>query len=467
MFDLIIKNGMIVNAQESHLADLAVTGGKIMEIAPEIQEPASMTIDAEGKYVLPGLVDARTHFSKAREGLDPAVELAQGSRAALFGGVTSILEEVDFTAETKNFTELLRHAQDLMDGHCYTDYSFHGRYQKLDSSFLDELQNMAERGISSLNATLCGPEALGTEDLSRIFVCGAAAGTLICIHPESEEAIASLEKVLVQNHLTSPYYHAISRPNLTEAQAVAQSLSAAAAAGDAPIYLQQITCRESLAQIRAARARGQRNIHVETCTHYLLLNNLLSTKEDSGARYVVNPPLRSPADNRALWEALSSGLIQCLASDHYGYSSREKENPRPNEKWDFRHCPPGLPGVRHRLDLLYHYGVGENRLSIERLVAVCSSNPARIFGLYPRKGLLAPGSDADIVIYDAELSQRLSELHGGSDFCPYAGWRLQGGVSSVLLRGKLLVDRGALLEEKARGIFLPREKSILDADTML
>ncbi|MBQ6808723.1 MAG: amidohydrolase family protein [Firmicutes bacterium] len=466
MFDLIIKNGMIVTPCGTILGDLAVTGEKIMQIAEEIPEQSTITLDAEGKYLLPGLVDARTHFSKMREGFDPAVELLQGSRAALFGGVTSILEEPDPQGET-SLLEQLSACRELAEGHCYTDYGFHSLFQGFHPDFLDELKAMEEAGLSSLNASLCGPHALKTEDLSRIFLCSAAAGQLLCIHPESGEAIANLQRLMQNNHLSSPYFHAISRPNLTEAQAVAQALAAAAAAGDAPVYIQQISCRESLEQIRAARARGQQNIYAETCPHYLLLNSGCCAQGDAGARYVVEPPLRSPADTQAIWSALAGGVIQCLASDHYSYTLAEKENPRPDEKWNFHDCPPGIPGAEHRLDLLYHYGVSRGLLSIERLTAVCSTNPARIFGLYPKKGVLAPGSDADIVIYDGEMPPHSLSSHGGSDYSPYADRRVKGGVLSVLLRGKLLLDRGALLEERPRGCFLPRDKAFLDLENLL
>lgn len=461
MFDLVIKNGMIVTAQGTTLGDLAVDGGKIVRIDAEIRDHAFRSVDAEGKYILPGLVEFRTHFTRAIEGRDAVKSLQEGTEAAIFGGVTTIMEEMDPRLDPGGPEQLLHAYRNLASGHCWTDYGFQIQLGPLDACSDRLLKHLVKEGLNSVGVSLCGPERLSAGELNRFFRNSLETGILACVHGENQEAIQRMAGMLRPEQREKPYYQAISRPNITEAQAVAQTLAAAAAAGDAPVYLQKISCREALEQMRIAKARGQRNIYVETCPHYLLLDSRSYLQED-GACYIVEPPLRSTADQQALWEAIGNGLIQGLCADHYSFSRKEKKNYDPEKPWDFRQCPPGLPGLEYRLDLLHHWGICQDKLSMEHLVNLCATSPAKLLGLFPAKGQLSEGADADILIYDGQARHRLGQRPGRSNFCPYEGQRVQGRLSKVFRRGRLILSQGQILESKPQGRYLQRGPAQLE-----
>ena len=463
MYDIVIKNGMIVTAQGTIVGDLAIIGEKIAQIDSVIDTPASVTLDAEGKYVLPGLIDSHTHFSAPDTGPAPVDDFTSGSQAALFGGVTTILEQPDPPSESCSLAQQLHRLQAQAENCCYVDYSFHPVFSGSD------LDQTIAQGVTSLQVELAAEGSQGEAFLAQEFLDMQKAGGLTLVRAEDRQSRHILYRLYGERQMLSPYAYALAQPNTAEAQATARVLAAAAAADEAPVYLVNLSCREALAEVRAARARGQRRIFVDTCPQYLLLDSRLYLDGSSGANYVMDPPLRSPADTQALWEGLAGGAIQTLSSDHRAYTQAQKFAPGPAGTWDFRCCPPGIPGVEQRLDLLYQYGVLAGRLSIERLVAVCSTNPARIFGLYPAKGLLAPGSDADIVLYDGEQQHTLDQTrsHGRGDWCPYQGRRIKGGVDAVLLRGKLVVEKGRLLADSPAGRFFRRDQGFQDLDTLL
>ena len=460
MFDILIKNGLIVTAEGSSLQDMAIAGEKIARISPEINEHAMLTIDAAGKYLLPGLVDVRCDFLPKSPDQDAITQLTLGSRSAIFGGVTTVLQEITPPEQSDNLWQLIREQRSLLKGHCYADFGFHYLLNALSQDSLSELDILVEQGVSSVNVELCGSLAFPSQLLPQLFARTKETGVLPCLHTADEAAIKRMEELLAQQRLTGPYYHSISRPNSAEAQAIAAVLDAAAKADDAPVYLQRVSCRESLEKIRQARSRSRLPIYLETCPHYLLLDSRSYFTENARS-YLVEPPLRSPSDKRQLWSALGKGNIQVVTSDHRNLRLAEKTQITPGRPWDFRECPPGIPGGEYYLDLLHHFGVRQGKISIERLVSVCCTNPALLMGLYPQKGQLAVGADADVIIYDSELRHSLQhqEEHG-SDYCPYQGQKVVGGVHTVLLRGKPVVQQGQLLESMPRGRFIPRARSM-------
>lgn len=469
MYDVLIKKGMTVTAQGTVVADLAIVGEKIAQIDTEIDTPASITIDAEGKYVLPGLIDSHTHFSPPASGPVPVDDFTSGSLAALFGGVTTVLEQPSIPAEPSGLEQRTQRMREYAEQRSYVDYSFHPVLLPQDLESPSTVAQTIAQGIPSFLISLGDDRSPWTDALTPVFQEMQKQGGLMVIQAADRGTRHILYRLYGERQLLSAYYYAVSQPNRTEAQAVEAVLAAAAAADDAPVYLVNVSCQEALKEVRAARARGQRRIFVDTCPQYLLLDSSQYLQGPAGANYVTDPPLRSGADTQALWDGLGSGAIQTLSSDHRAYSQAQKLQPGPAGVWDFRYCPPGIPGVEERLDLLYQYGVLAERLSIERLVAVCSTNPARIFGLYPTKGLLAPGSDADIVLYDGERQHTLgrSHCHGQADWWPYAGYRIKGGVDAVFLRGKLVIEKGRLLAESPGGRFCSRDQGFRKLDMLL
>lgn len=455
--NLLIKNGMVVTAERTFAADLLVEDGKIsrVEIPGTITHSSEKVIDASGMLVFPGGIDPHVHMHLPTSAGYSSDDFLSGSRAALPGGTTTL---IDFVTPHKG--ELLREAlinRKAEAANCLTDYAFHVSPVEWRNSMPAEIKAcVEEEGIPSFKVYMAYKESIGLEDgdLQKVFRAVADAGGMVTAHCELGDEIEELRNHFVENRQTTPEFHPLSRPARLEAAAVEKAIGFAREAG-CPFYMVHVSAAASLDFIRKAQAAGQ-NVFAETCPHYLLLDD--SRYEgpfEKTAPFVLSPPLRKKSDNRALWEALADGTIQSTGTDHCPFMMDQKRN----GLHDFRKIANGAGSVEHRLTLLYTYGVLQNKISLNRFVELTSTQPAKIFGLYPRKGALLPGSDADIVIWNPEKEQVISaqthHMHCDTDI--YEGFATQGAPEYVITRGEIAVEKGNWSGEISKGRFLKRK----------
>ena len=460
---IIIKNGALVTPQGLRRADLAMEGDKIVRIAAAIEPAEGDTVeDAAGCWVFPGFIDGHTHM-QCWTGMDwTADSFETGTRAAACGGTTTI---VDYATADRGVTmpDALAEWHRRADGTCTANYAFHMALAEWNERNRADLSAMREAGVSSFK-TYFAYDHLRLDDAETLEVLEELKyiGGILCVHCENGTLVNALQKRVYEQGIHGPEGHALSRPDVCEAEAVSRLLYLAHLAGDAPVNVVHLSTKLGLEAIRAAKARGQKNIYVETCPQYLMLDDTcyLEQGEDgfAGAKYVMSPPLRHAGDRAALREALVAGEIDTIATDHCSFTLKQKDAGR----GDFTKIPGGLPGVETRGELLYTAGVAEGRITKEQMCALLSENPARLYGAYPRKGVIAPGSDADIVVYDPEADAVITAQtqHSAAGYTPYEGFKTKGSIAQVYLRGTLAVDHG---EMKAGpiGAYIPRHPGSL------
>ena len=456
----IIQNGTIVSDTAAFRADLLLEDGVVKAVGAGLSAPDAQVIDASGKYVLPGAVDVHTHMD-LQAGAHRAVDdFYTGTVAAACGGTTTIVDHMAFGPKGCSLWHQVEEYHRLADGKAVIDYGFHGVLQHVDERVLREMGELADReGITSFKAYLTYDDRLDDGALFQVLRQAKEDGIVIPAHCENDGVVNYLRGWYKAQGLTQPIYHARSRPARCEAEAVSRLLRIAQAA-DAPVVIVHLTNREALLEVDHARKRGQ-TVYVETCPQYLLLDESVYFNEDysAAARYVCAPPLRDKAEQEHLWKGLRRGAIQTVSTDHCSFTLAQKDMGRE----DFTKIPGGLPGVETRGELLYSYGVAKRKISAAQMCRVLSENPARLYGLYPRKGVLRPGSDADIVVYDPGASHviRAEDCVANVDYNPYEGFVTAGGIRQVWLRGRLSVEDGKVLAEAPAGKYMARGKNSL------
>lgn len=451
----IIKHSRIVSPSETYEADILIDGEKIACIGKDLEDADARIIDAGGKYVIPGGVDVHTHMDLQAGSSRAVDDFYDGTVAAACGGTTSIVDHMAFGPKGCNLHHQLNEYHRLADGRAVIDYGFHGTVQHLNKDILAELEDMVKDGVSSVKVYLTYDFRLNDGEVLQVLKRMKELGGVTAFHCENHEILEYYRKKYVAEGKTSPIYHAKSRPNLAEAEAVARVLNLARLAGDAPVYVVHLSSKEGLEAIRDARRKGQKNIYVETCPQYLTLTEEKYLDED-GLKYVMSPPLRTEEDCRRLWEGLEAGDIQVVGTDHCPFNyGKEKQL----GKDDFTKCPNGAPGVEERIPLLFSEGVMKNRLSMNRFVETMCTNPAKIYGLYPQKGIIQPGSDGDLVIIDPEAEYVIThdQMHSAVDYTSYEGIRIQGKVSLVMQRGRIVAEDGQFKGERGAGRFIMRK----------
>ena len=454
----LLKGGTVISGTGGRRADVLIEGEKIVKIGRGLPDTADRTVDVSGKFLFPGFIDAHTHFDLDVCNTTTADNFETGSRAAIHGGTTTV---IDFACPNKG--ESLQYGLDLWhqkaDGKAYCDYGFHMTIDDWNESISAELPNMFAAGISSFKMYLTYPAMMIGDGavysaLKQIKRLGGIAG----FHCENAGVIDAMIAERKAAGKLSPASHPMSRPPYLEAEAVARLLRIAQAA-DCPVIIVHLTNHEALKEVETARQRGQK-VYVETCPQYLLLDESLYYQDDfsSAARYVCAPPLREKAEQKYLWRALRRGEIQTVSTDHCSFTLAQKDAGRD----DFTKIPGGLPGVETRGELIYSFGVGRKNLNLAQMCKVLSENPARLYGLFPRKGILRRGSDADIVVYDPEASHviRADDCVANVDYNPYEGFVTSGGISQVWLRGRLVVENGTVLDGP-EGKYMVRGKNSL------
>jgi dihydropyrimidinase len=453
----LITNGTIVGPDGSQQADVLVEGETIAAIGRDLAAggvTADQTIDAVGKYVLPGAIDVHTHMELPFGGTFAKDTFETGTRAAAFGGTTTI---VDFAVQSRGKT--LREGLDTWhakaEGNALVDYGFHMIMSDVNDGTLAEMDGLVAEGVPDFKVFTAYPGVFYSDDgqIFRALQQTTRNGGLIMIHAENGPAIDVVAADEVAAGHTDPYYHGVARYPIFEGEATNRAIRLAEAAG-APLYIVHLSARDALNEVRAARNRGSR-VYAETCPQYLFLSLEDMANGFNGAKFVCSPPLR-PADHQLdLWTGLVKDDLQLVATDHCPFDFHgQKELGR----GDFRKIPNGLPGVEDRVDLLHDGGVVAGRISRERWVEIISTAPARMFGLYPRKGVVAIGSDADLVIYDPAAVHTISARthHMDVDYSCYEGRSVTGRSDIVLSRGEVIVRDGAFHGAKGRGRFQRR-----------
>ncbi|MEV0964279.1 MULTISPECIES: dihydropyrimidinase [unclassified Streptomyces] len=455
----LIRGGLVLTAADETHADVLVEDGRVAALAAHGSVAAGSwtadrTIDATGKYVIPGGVDAHTHMELPFGGTFASDTFETGTRAAAWGGTTTI---VDFAVQARGQT--LREGLDAWyakaDGNCAIDYGFHMILSDVNESSLKEMDLLVEEGVTSFKLFMAYPGVFYSDDgqILRAMQRGTANGGLIMMHAENGIAIDVLvEQALVRGE-TDPRYHGEVRKVLLEAEATHRAVQLARVAG-APLYVVHVSAEEAVAELAAARDMGL-PVFGETCPQYLFLStDNLAEPGFEGAKYVCSTPLRPREHQAALWRGLRTDDLQVVSTDHCPFCfSGQKDLGR----GDFSRIPNGLPGVENRMDLL-HQAVLDGRISRRRWIEIACAAPARMFGLYPKKGTIAPGADADIVVYDPRAEQVLSAEthHMNVDYSAYEGKRVTGRVETVLSRGEVVIDRREFTGRAGHGVFTPR-----------
>lgn len=444
--DILIKNGMIINADKSEKADVFISGGIIAEVHKSIAPHSDDTkiIDASNKYIFPGGIDPHVHLNLPGPAGFSSDDFYTGSKAALYGGTTSF---IDFVTPHKG--QRLPEALDERKkeaGSSLTDHYFHVSPIEWRDSIPAEIKRCVEKGIRSFKIYMAYLDTIGLKDndIQKVMKAVADAGGIIIAHCELGEEVDELRKTLIENGHSSPDFHPVSRPNYVEAEAVKKVIDFAAES-NCPIYIVHVSTKESLEHIRKAQQKGQK-VYAETCPQYLLLDDskYLGIFEQT-APFVISPPLRKKADNEALWQAIADGTIQTIGTDHCPFMFEQKKF----GYHDFTKIPNGAGGIEHRLALIYTYGVLEKKISLNRMVEIVSTQAAKIFGLYPKKGEIRKGADADLVIWNPKKENTISceTHHQNCDINIYEGMGTFGSAEYVIAGGKIVICNGGFIRQ--------------------
>lgn len=463
-FDTIIRGGTIATASDTFSCDVGISGGKITALGADLGT-AKEVVDASGLLVLPGGIDSHVHIAQpSGPGIVMADDFASATRSAAFGGNTMVLP---FAMQQKgeSLREVVKQYHAKADGQCYVDVSFHLIIADATDSVLgQELPALVNDGYTSFKVFMTY-EGLALSDMEMLKVMSVAreTGALVMVHAENYDAIRFLTDRLEQAGKTGTKYHGASRPIAVEREATHRAISLAELI-DVPIMIVHVSNREAMDEIARARRRGLK-IYGETCPQYLMLTESdLDGLNMEGAKYVCSPPPRDKASQTACWEGLQQGIFSLFSSDHCPFKYDDPQGKLvPKGKTSFRWVPNGIPGIETRLPILFSEGVSKGRITLNKFVALTSTNHAKTYGLYPKKGTIAVGCDADIAIWDPKRQETISQklMHGGTDYTPYEGVAVTGWPVSTMVRGKFVVRDGKLTGKLGGGDYVAREKSRL------
>ena len=457
MSTVLIKGGRIVTATDDYFADIFVSGETITLIGKDLDVQADRVIDASGKLVIPGGIDSHTHLDMPFGGTTSADDFESGTIAAAHGGTTTI---VDFAIQTKGESTLkgLDTWHEKAAGKSTIDYGFHMIITDMDDERLTEMDRLADEGVTSYKLFMAYPGVLYVDDgtLYRAFRRAGDNNTRICMHAENGIVIDEIIKEAIRDGKTEPRYHAKTRPTRMEAEGVYRSISIAEVA-NVPLYIVHLSSADALEEVKRARMRGV-DVIAETCPQYLFLDDSYYDKPDfEGAKYVMTPALREKWNQDVLWSGLEMGHLANIATDHCPFCFKDQKE---LGRGDFRAIPNGAPGVENRMSLMYHGAVVQGRMSLNRWVELTSTAAAKTFGMFPKKGTIAVGSDADIVVFNPDRVETISvnnefTHHMRTDYSTYEGFEVQGWSEVVLSRGRVICDNGTL-ETKGGGEYIKR-----------
>jgi dihydropyrimidinase len=453
---ILIKNGTVITAQDNYVADVYIEKDRITTIGTDLKIAADRVIDAKGKYVIPGGIDVHTHLDMPFGGTMSSDDFETGTRAAAFGGTTCL---IDFAIQSKGMK--MRDALDIWwkkgENRATIDYGLHMIITDLPDAHLEDMNDMVREGLTSFKLFMAYPGVLMVDDATIFKAMRQTAqnGALICMHAENGSVIDVIVRKALAEGKTAPIYHGLTRPTTAEGEAVNRAIALAEMAG-APVYIVHLSSNDALQKVAEARDRGI-PAYAETCPQYLFLSiEDLERPNFEGAKYVFTPPLREKWHQDKLWEGLRTNNLQVVSTDHCPFCFKEQKE---MGKDDFTKIPNGGPGIENRLQLLFDGGVNKKRLSVNRWVEVVSTTPAKMFGLFPRKGTIAVGSDADIVIWDPNIEHLISAHthHMRVDYSMFEGFKVKGNAETVLSRGEIIVDKGKFFGTAGRGQFVKRD----------
>ena len=450
----LIKNGRVVTAVDDYAADILIEDEAISIIGRSLDMEADVVIDASGKLVFPGGIDPHTHMELPFGGTSSSDDFFTGTRAAAFGGTTTI---IDFAVQNKGetLTQGIDNWHKKADGKCATDYGFHLITTDFEDGDEAEMYRVMDSGVTSFKLFMAYPGVFLADDATifRAMSAAGARGGLICMHAENGIVINEIIKRFLKDGRTAPKYHALTRPTIAEAEGVHRAIAIAEMA-ESPVYIVHLSCTDALNKVREARDRGIAAF-AETCPQYLFHSIEDYGDGWDGAKYVMTPPLREKHNHAELWKGLKMDDLQVISTDHCPFCMKEQKE---LGKDDFSKIPNGAPGVENRMSLIYNGGVVENRISLNRFVELTSTAAAKMFGLFPKKGTIAVGSDADIVIFDPEKEHTfgVENEHMNVDYSSYEGWKMKGKVETVLSRGRVIIENGEHKGKAGDGQFLKR-----------
>jgi dihydropyrimidinase len=454
----LIKNGRIVTAVDDYRADILIEDEQVSLIGKTLEMEADKVVNAAGKLVIPGGIDPHTHMELPFGGTESSDDFFTGTRAAAFGGTTTI---IDFAVQNKGESMLAGADKwhQKAEGKAVIDYGFHLITTDFEDSHKPEMFKLIDEGITSFKLFMAYPGVFLSDDATifRAMSATGERGGLVCMHAENGIVINEIIKRFKEQGRLAPKYHALTRPTVAEAEGVHRAIALAEMA-ETPVYIVHLSCSDALNQVRQARDRGI-PAFAETCPQYLFLSIDDYGEGFEGAKYVMTPPLRERHNHADLWNGLKMDDLQVISTDHCPFCMKEQKE---LGRDDFSLIPNGAPGVEYRMELIYNGGVLENNISLNRFVELTSTAAAKMFGMFPKKGTIAVGSDADIVIFDTEKEHTLTleAQHMNVDYCAYEGKKIKGKVETVLSRGRVVIEKGECLVEKGSGQFVKRGECV-------
>ncbi|WP_106460426.1 dihydropyrimidinase [Anaerococcus sp. Marseille-P3915] len=453
---ILLKNAKIIGEDDFLIRDIYIEDEKISEISENIERYADSTIDCKERLTMPGGVDVHTHLSLDLGKFISIDDFYTGTRAASFGGTTSIVDHIAFGPRGSLVSDEIKKYHKMAEGNAVIDYSFHGAIQEVTDDILDEIEKLFDEGIVSTKIYTTYGGMLDDKHMLRVLQKAKETGTVVCVHCENDGMIADLREEAKNKGNLAPIYHAKTRPAEAEAEAINRLIYLSEVAGFPKLYIVHTSSALGLREIRKARARGVKNLYCETCTQYLTLTDekYLEGGESQGVKYICAPPLRKKSDVDALWEGIIDGTVDVIATDHCPFFYESEKLPY---KDDFLNAPGGIPGIEERMEVVLTEGL-KRGVSPQRLRDLLCTNPAKIFGLGYKKGSLEVGKDADIVVFDQEkytISQ--TNRHSNCDYTTYEGFESDFKVKMVLSRGEVILENSEYKAEKGRGKFIKRK----------
>lgn len=453
---MLLTGGTIVTAVDCYQAQVRIDGEKVVAIGQHVYQPGDHQIDVQGCFLFPGGIDPHTHFDLPVGDMTTADNFSSGTRAAAVGGTTTV---IDFATQSKgdSLVKALVNWHEKAYGQSYIDYAFHLAISEVTQDVLEEMATLIpQTGVSSVKLYMAYKDVLQVDDgaLLKVLQVAKKAGLLVCVHCENGDVIAALVDEAKNKGQFGPKYHPLTRPILIEREATGRAICLAEIA-EAPLYIVHVSSEAALEVVEQARNKGLA-VYAETCPHYLLLDHsYYDTKDFSGAKYVLSPPLRPVSNQEALWAGLACSSVATVGSDHCSFNFKGQKE---KGLHDFSKIPNGGPGVENRFGLLYTYGVVPGKISLNQFVALTSTNAAKLFGLFPRKGTIAVGSDADLVVWDPTIQEVITaqDQIQNVDYSLYEGFYQKGKARHVFLRGHHIVQEGILHEEIPSGCYLRR-----------